>query len=172
MARPGRSSRADAISNSPYVRALIKPIYTIIPSPAPLPTPAPRDLISTQPTHPTAGASTWSVPKLAPPANAGEKKRKRSTSPPAAHDVAAVSAVVAGKQREREVQVNYTADNLPPELNKCNLPLFFVVASFAHSTRRRLVPTPSPLLPLRRGLSDGPRRLVLCHSRTRRRPNR
>lgn len=117
MARPGKTSRADAISNSPYVRAVIKPIYTIIPSAAPLPAPAPRDLISTQPAVVVPGASTWSIPRRAPspPCN-DEKKRKRSPQ------LESVSAVVAGKQRA--VEVNYTADNLPPALNKCKLPPF------------------------------------------------
>lgn len=49
MVRSGRSSRSDAITNSPYVRALINPYTVIIPSPQPLPLPQPAHLISTQP---------------------------------------------------------------------------------------------------------------------------
>lgn len=107
--RTGRSHRADAITNSPFVRALIRPIKVVVPAVAALPPPASQHLIPTQP-----------APQ--PP-------------PPAVVDLASdSSSVQIGQKRSRddseqdedgqptsEVIVSYTEDNLPPELNKCKL---------------------------------------------------
>lgn len=106
--RPGRSHRADAITNSPFVRALIRPIKVVIPAQAPLPTPAAQHLIPTQPAPPTPPPIVKS--SLAQPTAVSEgKKRKRDQED-------------EGDELEPHalpVIVNYTEDNLPPELNKC-----------------------------------------------------
>jgi trimethylguanosine synthase len=94
--RTGRSHRADAITNSPFVRALIRPVSSVIPA-APTPQSPPRSqhLIPTQP-----------VPVLQPEADT--KKRKRELEDEGEEE-----------QDALEVVVSYSEDNLPPELNKC-----------------------------------------------------
>lgn len=115
--RPGRSHRADAILNSPIVRALInsRPSAASLPVKSalsaaktttaemqgmtPLSPPRPSDLISTQPQ-----ASVALVP-----VNEGKgKKRERDDNDDAS-------------SKDDQVNVSYTVENLPPELKKCTL---------------------------------------------------
>lgn len=111
--RSGRTNRADAITNSPFVRALIKPIVTRIEPPLPFPTPSASDLISTQPSKSTAvtglgGMSNWS---LAAPIDKG-KKREREEDDQFQDKIETVLVAEV-------VEVRYNSSNLPPELNKC-----------------------------------------------------
>lgn len=100
--RAGRSHRADAITNSPFVRALIRPVQSIVPAQQALPAPKPQHLIPTQPapvpSPPVASVATLEVEG---------KKRKREQLEDEGEELAPI--------------VNYTEDNLPPELNKCEL---------------------------------------------------
>lgn len=112
--RRGHSSRADAILNSPIVRSFLRPVTTLI---APIPDlpPTALELISTQPppTFPAYApvtSSSYLVPTAAPPgALIQSHKRQRDEEE-------------GGKElegNESPVVVNYTEDNLPPELTKC-----------------------------------------------------
>jgi hypothetical protein len=98
--RAGRSSRADAITNSPFVRALIRPVASLIAPQPELPPPTARDLISTQP--PPASFSTAAAVNGGG-GSAGQKRKREED---------------AGEEGEDAI-VNYTAENLPVELKKC-----------------------------------------------------
>lgn len=120
------SAKANAITNSPFVRALIQPVLRQIRPPAPLPPPSHADLIPTQP-----------VQEVGPGPQAGPSKAEVVEG--SLRGVGVVGGVgettlkAAGKKRAREedhleeegdvdeVVVRYTKDNLPPELNKCKL---------------------------------------------------
>lgn len=103
MPRTGRSSRADAITNSPFVRALIRPVSSIIvPQPLKeLPPPRPEHLIATQPLP-------LSVKVVV---EDGKGKRKREEEDEGAEQE--MEKVV------EKVVTRYTEENLPPELKKC-----------------------------------------------------
>lgn len=107
--RSGRNSRADAITNSPFVRALIKPMLVTIP-PKTIITilpPTLNDLIPTQPinTLPSTGTllSVESEVKL------GKRKRDEGTEEEEGIE----------KNENFNVEVNYSEENLPLELTKC-----------------------------------------------------
>lgn len=99
--RVGRSSKADAICNSPFVRALIKPLVTLVAAAPPLPPPTSFELISTQP------SSSTTTPRKAG-SNYGSMGQKRKRQ-----------AEDEGKVDEEQVTVSYNAENLPDELKKC-----------------------------------------------------
>lgn len=115
-----RSAKANAITNSPFVRALIQPVMRKIVPPAPLPPPSQADLIPTQPTSATPTAAT-------------PQTEAQAASAEPAVPMTGVSEKAAGKKRAREedqagpqegegaeeVIVRYTKDNLPQELQKC-----------------------------------------------------
>ena len=160
-----RSAKANAITNSPFVRALIQPVLRrIVPAPA-LPPPSQADLIPTQPAEaprPVLVPDPVGVDQVGPAAVALASEGVVA---------AGVSAKAAGKKRAREVEVDeaeaeaedgkgavgeegaevvvrYTKENLPAELNKCENPC--TVLLFSRSTGYRCLNTPYPPLPCRR----------------------
>ncbi|SCZ98236.1 BZ3500_MvSof-1268-A1-R1_Chr3-2g06239 [Microbotryum saponariae] len=110
--RAGRSSRAHAITNSPFVRALIRPVRSIIPDQNEVNGQAPppkASLIPTQPEMgPVASTSTLTMTGLGSEAvNGAGANGKRSRS----------EANGNGDEWDA-VQTNYDAENLPDELKK------------------------------------------------------
>ncbi|SGY51026.1 BQ5605_C001g00952 [Microbotryum silenes-dioicae] len=109
--RAGRSSRAHAITNSPFVRALIRPVRSIIPDQNEVNGQALPPKASLIPTQPEMGpvASTSTLTELGSEAvnGAGANGKRRS------------EANGNGNGDEWEaVQTNYDAENLPDELKK------------------------------------------------------
>lgn len=95
-------ARQNAISNSPIVRALLKPVHVELPqktsaTPTP-PPPAAVHLISTQPRPSPPPAAASGSPA------AGKRKREELDE---------------GDERDPPVEVSYNAQNLPDELRKC-----------------------------------------------------
>lgn len=105
-------ARQNAISNSPFVRALLKPVHVDLPLPLAATTnkksaaptqsspPPPSHLISTQPLPFTSTSTTTTN------GAAAGAKRKRDDAD-------------EGDERDAAVEVNYNARNLPQELRKC-----------------------------------------------------
>lgn len=111
-----RSAKANAITNSPFVRALIQPVMRKIVPAAALPPPSQADLIPTQPVRAVAAEPV-----------AGPTVEVESV-PTQGLTVNGASEKALGKKRAREedwvgegeeVVVSYTKDNLPQELDKC-----------------------------------------------------
>lgn len=95
-------SRANAITNSPFVRSLIQPVLANIPART-LSPPTSRDLLPTQPSTKNA----FTIAAIAPEGGNQGQKRKREAGD-------------EGKWGgEEEVVTTYTAHNLPEELKKC-----------------------------------------------------
>lgn len=112
--RTGRTSRADAITNSPIVRSLINPYITLITSTStylPQAPPSADYLISTQPSTASLIA-TSSANVTVSEVQLGKRKRVETDE----MEVIPVSETGAPSS---EVIVNYTAENLPQELAKC-----------------------------------------------------
>lgn len=112
--RTGRTSRADAITNSPIVRSLINPYITLITANSTYLPQAPPNadyLISTQPATASL-SSTSSTNGTVSEVQLGKRKRVEI-------DEMEVVPVSVPGALSSEVIVNYTAENLPEELAKC-----------------------------------------------------
>lgn len=113
--RRGHSSRADAILNSPVVRAFLRPITTLV-TPLPYSPPTALELISTQPPPslpspaPVAGPSKLPLTSALVSAPIQNYKRGRDEEDEGRKEV---------ERDAKDVVVSYTEDNLPPELTKC-----------------------------------------------------
>lgn len=109
--RSGRNSRADAITNSPFVRALIKPmLITIPPKPIlPILPPTLNDLIPTQPINTLPSSDR--VIELESEVKLGKRKREEGTEEE--------KEIEKNENLNLIVEVNYTEENLPSELIKC-----------------------------------------------------
>lgn len=120
--RPGRSHRADAILNSPIVRALVKsaragprpplPAEVLLPEldrERSLSPPKESDLISTQPK-----SVAMSLPMAVFVENVADRKGKKRAR---AEDDG--SDDEDGIRVQPGVEVSYTVENLPVELKKC-----------------------------------------------------
>lgn len=119
-----RGAKANAITNSPIVRALINPVFTKVPpraSPAatsesdgPVASTSTAHLLPTQPDRPAPGEEEQLVSKK----RAHEAIDSSDSSDSSSSDSESEDEVPAKRPGET---VRYSADTLPAELKKCAL---------------------------------------------------
>lgn len=190
-----RGQRHNAITNSPIVRSFIRPVLSTTPAPPATATsnaaqqetlnkylgevaqPDEQWLIPTQPSLVAAGGAAVVEEDAGQPGSSDVKGKKRARDEELDGEAQAVEYDAAAGTRFG-VQVRYSEDNLPAELEKCASSSSCLSSLIRDDvlTRttpaRRLGATVPALLAVRRRVRDGPRGVVLRHARERRSADR